>query len=315
MHDDLDLEHAIAAQVDRSIPFIDTHHHIWELGRFPYDWLTDEVRPDGTIGPRSDSTAVLGEYKILRQDWTMERLVREFYGANVVATVHIEAAYSGPDPVEETAWLEEVAERVGMPNALVVYVDVTQPGAAALLERHAAASPRVRGLRPRAHPEDWQTPAFAEAMTALGRMGLSYELSTSPGTLLTGRDAARAFPETQVMLGHTGLPVRRDRDYFELWRREMTELGREPNIACKVSGLGMFDHAWTVDSITPWVLHAIEAFGPDRIVFGTNWPVDLLFSSYLRQVDAWRWVIARAGFSPAEQAAMLGGNARRLYRI
>jgi len=315
MQDDLDLEHAIAAEVDRSIPFIDTHHHIWELGRFPYDWLTDEVRPDGTIGPRIDSTPVLGAYKIIRQDWTMERLLREFYGANVVATVHVEAAYSGPDPVEETAWLEEVAERVGMPNAFVVYVDVTKPGAAALLERHAAASPRVRGLRPRAHPEDWRTPAFAEAMTALGRMGLSYELSTSPGTLLAGRDAARAFPETQVMLGHTGLPVRRDREYFDLWRAEMTELGREPNIACKVSGLGMFDHGWTVDSITPWVLHAIDAFGPDRIVFGTNWPVDLVFSSYLRQVDAWRWVIARAGFSRAEQDAMLNGNARRLYRI
>jgi len=315
MQDDLDLEHAIAAEVDRSIPFIDAHHHIWELGRFPYDWLTDEVRPDGTIGPRIDSTPVLGEYKIIRQDWPMERLLRDFYGANVVGSVHIEAAYSGPDPVEETAWLEEVAERVGMPNAFVVYVDVTKPGAAALLERHAAASPRVRGLRPRAHPEDWRTPAFAEAMTALGRMGLSYELSTSPGTLLAGRDAARAFPETQVMLGHTGLPVRRDREYFDLWRAEMTELGREPNIACKVSGLGMFDHGWTVDSITPWVLHAIDAFGPDRIVFGTNWPVDLVFSSYLRQVDAWRWVIARAGFSRAEQDAMLNGNARRLYRI
>lgn len=315
MQDDLDLEHAIAAEVDRSIPFIDAHHHIWELGRFPYDWLTDEVRPDGTIGPRIDSTPVLGEYKIIRQDWPMERLLRDFYGANVVGSVHIEAAYSGPDPVEETAWLEEVAERVGMPNAFVVYVDVTKPGAAALLERHAAASPRVRGLRPRAHPEDWRTPAFAEAMTALGRMGLSYELSTSPGTLLAGRDAARTFPETQVMLGHTGLPVRRDREYFDLWRAEMTELGREPNIACKVSGLGMFDHGWTVDSITPWVLHAIDAFGPDRIVFGTNWPVDLVFSSYLRQVDAWRWVIARAGFSRAEQDAMLHGNARRLYRI
>lgn len=315
MRDDPELEHAIAEEVDRSIPFIDAHHHIWDLSRFPYRWIRDEVKPDGSIAPVTDATAVLGEYKILRQGWTMERLLREFYGANVIGCVHIEADCGADDAVDETVWLEAVAERVGMPNAFVVYEDVTKPGVARQLERHVAASGRVRGLRPRTHPETWDTPAFREAMTALGALGLSYEISTSPGLLLNARDATRAFPGTQMILGHTGLPVRRDRAYFEQWRTEMSELAREPNVACKVSGLGMYDHGWTVDSITPWVLHAIDAFGPDRIMFATNWPVDIVFSSYLRQVDAWRWVIARAGFTRDEQASMLHRNAQRLYRI
>lgn len=315
MDDDRALEEAIAREVDRSIPFIEAHHHIWELARFPYRWIRDEVKPDGSIAPVVDATATLGEYKILRQDWTMERLLREFYGANVVGSVHIEADCGADDPVEETVWLEEVAERVGMPDAIVVYADVTRPGVAAQLDRHLAASGRVRGLRPRAHPADWRTPAFTEAMTGLGARDLSYEITASPGALLGARDAARAFPGTQMILGHTGIPIRRDAEHFAHWRAEMTEIAKEPNVACKVSGLGMYEHGWTVDSITPWVLHAIEAFGTDRIIFATNWPVDLVFSSYIRQVDAWRWVIARAGFSRAEQEAMLSGNARRLYRI
>ncbi len=86
-------------------------------------------------------------------------------------------------------------------------------------------------------------------------------------------------------------------------------------MACKVSGFGMVDHAWTVESITPWVLHCMEAFGPERIMFGTNWPVDVVYSSYLRQVDAWRWIIAAAGFSREEQEAMLFRNAQRYYGI
>ena len=113
MRDDLDLEHAIAESVDRSIPFIDAHHHIWDLSRWPYRWIRDEVKPDGSIAPVTDATAVLGEYKILRQTWTMERLQRDFYGSNVIGTVHIEADCNADDPVEETVWLEEVAERRG----------------------------------------------------------------------------------------------------------------------------------------------------------------------------------------------------------
>ena len=116
---DLDLEGAIVGEVDRSIPFIDTHHHLWELGRFRYDWLTDVVRADGTAGPVVDNSTVLGDYRMIRKDWPMDRLLKEFYGSNVIGSVHIEAAYAGPDPVEETTWLETVADATGFPSAIV----------------------------------------------------------------------------------------------------------------------------------------------------------------------------------------------------
>ncbi len=296
------------ADVDRSIPFIETHHHLWELDRFHYDWLTDPGWPG--------HNALLGDYKMIRSTigapW---RFFKEFYGANVIKSVHVEAAYAGPDPVEETAWLDAVAKEHGFPHALVVFCDIEQDDGEAQLVRHLEASSLTRGVRIRAHPDDADSPAFRRSYAALGRHGLSYELNASPGKLLSGRDVALAFPDIQVILGHAGFPVQRDPAYFELWRSEMTALAAAPNVACKVSGFGMADNHWTIASIRPWVLHCVEAFGPDRIMIGSNWPVDILYATYLEQIDAYRTILAEAGFSRDEQEKMLYRNAERFYRI
>jgi len=298
----------MVADVDRSIPFIDTHHHLWELDRFHYDWLTDPGWPG--------HNALLGDYKMIRSTiGAPGRFFKEFYGANVIKSVHVEAAYAGPDPVEETAWLDAVAKEHGFPNALVVFCDIEKDDGEAQLMRHLEASSLTRGVRIRAHPDDADNPAFRKSYAALGRHGLSYELNASPGKLLSGRDVALAFPDIQVILGHAGFPVQRDAPYFAQWRSEMTALAEAPNVACKVSGFGMADNRWTIDSIRPWVLHCIEAFGPDRIMIGTNWPVDILYATYLEQTDAYRTILAEAGFSRADQEKMLYRNAERFYRI
>jgi predicted TIM-barrel fold metal-dependent hydrolase len=295
-------------EVDRSIPFIETHHHLWELDRFHYDWLTDPGWPG--------HNALLGDYKMIRSTigapW---RFFKEFYGANVIKSVHVEAAYAGPDPVEETVWLDAVAREHGYPHALVVFCDIEQDDGETQLDRHLAASDLVRGVRIRAHPDDPDTAAFKRGYQALGARNLSYELNASPGKLLNGRAVAAANPDIQVILGHAGFPVQRDDDYFQLWKSEISQLAEVEHVSAKVSGFGMADNHWTIDSIRPWVLHMIEAFGPDRIMFGTNWPVDILYATYLEQTDAYRVILAEAGFSRDEQVAMLSGNAARLYRI
>ena len=299
-------ENAVALEVDRSIPFIDTHHHLWELGRFHYDWLSEP----GWAG----HNALLGDYKAIRVDWPIERLLKEFYGSNVKKSVHVEAAYAGPDPVEETAWLQSLADTCGFPHALVVFCDIEKPDGAEQLRRHMEFA-NVRGVRIREHPSDPTNPAFLASYAELGRNGLSYELNASPGKLLSGRDVAMSFPSTQVILGHAGFPIERSAEYFERWRTEMSALARAENVACKISGFAMVDHDWTIESIRPWVLHCIESFGVERSMFGTNWPVDIIYSSYLRQVDAYRTILAREGFSRAEQEQLLFRNAERLYRI
>lgn len=296
------------SEVDRSIPFIETHHHLWELDRFHYDWLTDPGWPG--------HNALLGDYKMIRSTigapW---RFFKEFYGQNVIKSVHVEAAYAGPDAVEETVWLDAVAKEHGYPHALVVFCDIEQDDGEAQLDRHLAASDLVRGVRIRAHPDDPDTAAFKRGYAALGTRGLSYELNASPGKLLNGRAVAAANPGVAVILGHAGFPVQRDDDYFQQWKSEISQLAEVEHVAAKVSGFGMADNRWTIGSIRPWVLHMIEAFGPSRIMFGTNWPVDILYATYLEQVDAYRSIIAEAGFSRDEQEDMLYRNAERFYRI
>jgi predicted TIM-barrel fold metal-dependent hydrolase len=149
----------------------------------------------------------------------------------------------------------------------------------------------------------------------MGARGLSYELNASPGALLNGRDVAREMPDTPVILGHAGFPVQRDADYFNLWKSEISQLAEVEHVAAKISGFGMADNRWTIDSIRPWVLHMIDAFGPDRSMFGTNWPVDILYATYLEQTDAYRTILAEAGFSREDQEKMLYRNAERFYRI
>jgi predicted TIM-barrel fold metal-dependent hydrolase len=298
----------VRVDVDRSIPFVETHHHVWDLDRFEYGWLQDP----GTSG----HNAVLGDYKMIRSTiGEPRRFFKEFYGQNVLKSVHVEAGSSSPDPVEETSWLEQVANEYGMPNAIVAYCDIERPGAEAELDRHLEASRRVAGIRIREHPDDPNTAPFKAGYAALAARGLSYELNASPGKLLSGLDTAAATPNVQVILGHAGLPMRRDADYFSQWMSEISLLAEVENVACKISGLGMGDNRWTIESIRPWVLHCIDAFGVDRSMFGTNWPVDILYGTYLEQVDAYRVIIAQAGFSKDDQAKMLNRNAERFYRI
>lgn len=291
--------------LDRSIPFIESHHHLWELGRFPYRWLADP----GTAGHNER----LGDYKLIRTDWGPTRFFKEFYGQHVIKSVHVEGDSGAPDSVDETRWLDGIAREHGKPNALVVYCDLERDDAPAQLDRHLEASDLVRGVRTRAHPDDIDSPAFKAALQALEKRGLSYELNASPGKLLSGLATARAHPGVQVILGHAGFPIQRDDAYLTWWKREISALAEAPNVACKVSGLGMVDHAWSLDSIRRWVMHCIESFGVDRTMFGTNWPVDILYSTYMEQVDAYRIIIAQAGLSHADQEKLLFRNAERFY--
>ena len=111
------------------------------------------------------------------------------------------------------------------------------------------------------------------------------------------------------------MPMSESPDEFELWSRELAALASLPNVCCKVGGLGMVQHRWTVESIRPWVLTMIDLFGPERIMFGTNWPVDAVYASYLMTVDGFRQILSDAGFSRDDTARMLGGNAEAFYRI
>src|SRR3989454_10315360 len=116
-------ENRMAAKVDRSIPFIETHHHLWELERFPYQWLRDP----GTAAHNQR----LGDYRMIRTDWGIERLLKEFYGSNVIKSVHVEGDSRAADPVEGTAWVQSLADSYGFPPPLRVFFGLEPEGARA----------------------------------------------------------------------------------------------------------------------------------------------------------------------------------------
>ena len=127
------------------------------------------------------------------------------------------------------------------------------------------------------------------------------------------RDLLLKFPNIPLVLDHAGFPRQRTDEYFRNWQRGMRTLAEAENAVCKISGLGMTDQDWTVDSMRRWVLDCIDAFGPERCLFATNWPVDKLFSTYDVLIDAYTEIIA--DFSQDEKTAMFSENAEELYRI
>ena len=124
---------------------------------------------------------------------------------------------------------------------------------------------------------------------------------------------AAAFPNIQIMLTHAGLPLDRSDEGLAGWRRGMALLADRPNVAVKISGLPMTDWHWTTDSLRPIVLQTIELFGVQRAMFGSNFPVDKLFSDFDTLCNAYRAIIAH--FTPEEQRKLFSDNAERFYRL
>ena len=126
-------------------------------------------------------------------------------------------------------------------------------------------------------------------------------------------EVAAAFGDVQILLTHAGLPLDRTAEGMAAWRRGMRKMADCPNIAVKLTGLPMTDWHWSTESLRPIVLETIDIFGVERSLFGSNFPIDGLHSSFAQLFDAYREIVA--GFTPAEQAAMFHDNAVRLYRL
>ncbi|MCY3650530.1 MAG: amidohydrolase family protein [Acidimicrobiaceae bacterium] len=284
-------------------PFVDSHHHLWDMDQGHYHWLEEE---------EPEETAVVGDYSAIRRNYLIGDLLADFEGSSVIKSVHVQAEYGGDDQVWETAWLQQVADAHGYPHAIVAKTDLASEGARAELERHGEHA-NMRGIRNFVQGEDLLTPEFRRGLQALSDLGFSYDLNSTWEGMGEARQAAEMFGDLQFILGHCGVPMERTAEYFDAWRAGMATLAGAPNVACKISGLGMTDHSWTVESIRPWVLECIEVFGVERCMFGSNWPVDSLYSSYRAVVEAYREITA--DFSADERSALFRRNAEHYYKV
>jgi predicted TIM-barrel fold metal-dependent hydrolase len=286
------------------LPFVDTHVHFSDLQdpNLYYAWLQP-----GWKHP------ILGDIEgIQAQRYWADEYVAETRFSNVSKSIHVQAALGIKDPVEETKWLQAFADRLGHPHGIVAEVHLAQPDAEEVIERHMAY-PNMRGVRDFGSGDYPLDPTWRAGYAHLEKHGLVACLDSSPETYHQIKSLAAAFPNTTISLDHAGFPRKRDSEYFAFWKQELTSLAEAPNVVIKISGLGMCDPKWTVDSWRPWVMTCIEAFGVERSFFGTNWPVDRLYSSYPDVLNAYEELIS--GFSEAEQVAMFSANAERIFRV
>jgi predicted TIM-barrel fold metal-dependent hydrolase len=179
------------------------------------------------------------------------------------------------------------------------------------LERHCE-SELVRGVRDFTDAEKLLDGRFRRGYSALAKYGLVYDLDCVWEHLVNARKLAEAYPGVVLVIEHDAFPARRDDEYFTAWRGAMSDVAQAENAVCKISGLGMGDNKWTPGSLRPWVEHAIDSFGVSRCFFGTNWPVDRLYSSYDPLIAAYDLLVS--GFSDSERASLFYGNAARVYR-
>jgi predicted TIM-barrel fold metal-dependent hydrolase len=291
-----------------AIPFVDSHVHFHDLAHPPlrYAWLESDAELDPIVG---DDRAIRS------QRYWAEDFCAESRFHNVSQVVHVQAAIGTPDPVSETSWLQEMADRVGAPHGIIGYVNLAGQNARADLERHRQFSNfrGVRDLRYDGYLTDASWRAGYRSLEGLVCCDDPFLEQTH-----IARELAESAPRVTLCIDHAGFPGwsgphRRLPGNDKHWRKAMRDLARADSVVVKISGLGMSDHSWTVESIRPWVLECIEAFGVARSFFGTNWPLDRLYSSYGDVTDAYGEIIG--DFTDAEQHALFHGNAQRIFRL
>ena len=291
--------------------FVDTHVHFYDQthDRLRYQWLEWEAPLDPMAG---DDGAIRAKH------YRAEDFLAEVRFQRVASVVHVQTAEGTIDPVDETRWLQEAHDRLGTPAAAVAYVDLTADDAEATLAQHLQY-PIVRGVRDLRYDDYLDNPKWWRGFKHLEGHDLVFCDDPLIEQMGTVRHLADAHPGVTICIDHAGLPGflghprRRVKSDGSQWRSALKQIAQAENVVIKVSGLGMSDHTWTVESIRPWILECIETFGVKRTIFGTNWPLDRLYSSYGDVLDAYAAVVE--DFSADEQHDLFAGNAERIFRL
>lgn len=298
----------------QDLNFVDAHMHLWDLNNIRYPWLTPPL-----------SVGVTGDVTPIARDYLLDDYLRDAAQGGVRPTklVHIEAGANPQDALAETRWLQAMADARAYPQAIVAHAELEKPDVASLLDAHVEHR-NVRGIRQilNWHPDPTKTYTARDLLAdenwhagfgELARRDLSFDLQIYPSQMEAAARLAAEHPDTTIILNHTGMPLEKDPAGLELWRKGIRALAAQPNVAVKISGLAMLDWHWSGETLSPFVLETLDAFGAARSMIASNFPVDRLFGTFGAFFDAYRQILH--GVSAAERASLFAGTAERLYRI
>lgn len=290
---------------------IDAHHHIWRLSETP--WL------QGPPVPR-----IFGAYDAIRRDYAIADYLADAKPSGVVKSVFVQVNVAPGKEVDEAAWVQSVADVNGFPHAITAYADLASPSVADTLDRELACR-NMRAIRQQLHwhekplyrfapkPDVMNDKAWRKGLDEVRRRGLMFELQVFASQMPDAVKLVRDYADVTLILLHAGMLEDRSEAGWALWRAGMKQLAACPNVVVKLSGLGTFDRACSAERWRPVIEATIDLFGPDRCMFGSNFPIEKLWTDYASLVATFRASLAR--FTPAEQRAVLHDTAARLYKL
>jgi len=276
---------------------VDAHQHLWDLDLFHYAWLKD--------------------LPVLNQSFRMNDYCDATKGLAIEKSVHLEADVDEPFMVDETKHVLQLADRSDNPLEGVVACGRPESKEFKTYLERILGHAKLKGIRRILHtqPDDLgQSETFIENVNSLAGYGLSFDLCVLARQLPLAIRLVSRCPEVTFILDHCGVPQVREK-ILDPWRANIHAIAKFPNIFCKISGLVAYadPHHWTAEDLRPYVDHAIECFGWDRVMFGSDWPVCTLSASYRQWVDALASLTRGAG--EVNQKKLFQENAIRIYRL
>lgn len=274
---------------------LDSHQHFWNYSAAEYPWI-----PHGSP---------------LQRSWLPPDLARLHEPLGFAGSIAVQARQS----VEESRWLLDLSDTHPGILGVVGWVDLQSESVEADLERFAP-HPRWVGVRHvvQDEPDDefLLRPAFQRGIARLRQFNLTYDLLIYPRQLPAAITLVGRFPEQRFVLDHIAKPVIRERR-LSPWTDQIRELARNPNVVCKVSGMvtEADPRHWTPADLRPYLDVVFEAFGPRRLMFGSDWPVCLLAADYARVVGVIDDYVQSAGWTAEATEGFWSGNCRRSYRL
>ena len=269
---------------------IDAHQHFWQLGRFDYPWMTTDLG-------------------VLYRDYLPADLAPILDQHHITQTVLVQASNS----IAESRWLLDLAESHNFIGGVVGWVDLTSPEIDEI-----SAHPKFKGVRHLVESEpndDWLVQSSVlSGLQKLSARGLSYDLLVHTRHLKHVPLVAESCPDLKLVIDHLAKPPIA-RNEIKEWSDAFKPLARYPNIHCKLSGLVTEANwnSWRADDLRPYIDCALESFGPERMMFGSDYPVCLLAASYDRVLDAFFEILK--DLSDADREKIFANNAAKFYRL
>lgn len=291
-------------------PVIDSHFHIWRQADLP--WLS------GPMVPR-----IFGPYEAIRRDYAIEEFLVDQANSGVQKAVYVQTNWAKDRFEDEVAWVSKTAKETGWPHAIVGYADMAVDDVRPQLDR-LANYPLLRGVRMQLHWHDVPDYRFARSpdqvvhpniranVARLKDYGLSFDLQLFPAQMGDGAVLVGENPETKFILTHAGMLTSTDAEAVAAWEEGLGQLAAFPNLSAKLSGLGTFVHRNDPALIGLVVSQTIAILGSERLMFGSNFPIEKLWTDHGTMIAAYRDALAT--FAEDDQRNVFWNTAERVYR-